>query len=221
MFAESFNALSFKSSLLILLWIKPSYFQHGSSLSLENVCDSRCMHQTRLFSSAAVLPQNKFTELCSSASVVSQSKSSEFCTSAAAVPESKFTELCSSAPVVPQSKTTESCLARRPLCHNNLPRSEFWQRHFIKTDIFGTGQTNMLAVFIYSKKLINQPTVAKSTHSTKLLEKVIDVSRTHIPLKALMVSLKRVKLRCGVSEPVLKHISLRPAFTTKTMVLGI
>ena len=30
-------------------------FQHGSSLSLENVCDSWCMHQTG-FSSAAVVP---------------------------------------------------------------------------------------------------------------------------------------------------------------------
>ena len=29
----------------ILLWIKPSNFQHGSSLSLENVCVSWCMHQ--------------------------------------------------------------------------------------------------------------------------------------------------------------------------------
>ena len=29
----------------ILLWIKPSYFQHGSSLTLENVCDSWCMYQ--------------------------------------------------------------------------------------------------------------------------------------------------------------------------------
>ena len=38
-------------------------FQHGSSLSLENVWDSWCMHQTVLFSSAAVVPQRKFIEM--------------------------------------------------------------------------------------------------------------------------------------------------------------
>ena len=64
-------------------------FQHGSSLSLENVCDSWCMH-------AWMKP---------------------------------------------------SCLARRPLCHKvNLPRCEARRRYFIMTcDIFGTGQTNILA----------------------------------------------------------------------------
>ena len=52
---------SFKSLLKvytlskILLWIKPSYF------SLENACDSWCMHQIGLFSSASVVPQSKFT----------------------------------------------------------------------------------------------------------------------------------------------------------------
>ena len=67
-------------------------FQHGSSLSFENVCVSWCMRQTR-FSSAAFVSQSKSTELCSSAAVVR--------------PQSKFTELCSSAAVVPQSKSTE------------------------------------------------------------------------------------------------------------------
>ena len=56
----------------ILLWIK-----HGSSLSLENVCDSSRLHQTGLFCSAAVVPQSKSTELCSLAAVVPQSKSTE------------------------------------------------------------------------------------------------------------------------------------------------
>ena len=54
------------------------------------------MHQTG-FSSAAVVPQSKFTELCSSATVVSQSKSTELCSSAAIVPQSKSTEMWSSA----------------------------------------------------------------------------------------------------------------------------
>ena len=75
---------SFKSLPLILLWIKPSthIFQHGSSLFLENVCDSCCMHQTALSGSAAFVPQCKFTELCSSAFVVLQSKSTELRSSA-------------------------------------------------------------------------------------------------------------------------------------------
>ena len=71
----------------ILLWIKPSYF------SLENACDSWCMHQTGLFSSAAVVPQSKCTELCSLAAVVPQSKSTKLCSLAAVVPQSKSTEM--------------------------------------------------------------------------------------------------------------------------------
>ena len=68
------------------------------------------------------------------------------------------------------------CVARRPLCHKvNLPRWEARQRHFIMTsDIYGTGQTNSLA--LYSEKLINQPTVA--------------------PLKSLQFSSKMVTIFC-------------------------
>ena len=88
-----------------------------------------------------------------------------------------------------------SCLARRPQCHRvnlpscvvrrrlfhkvNLPRCEARRRRFIMTcDIFGTGQTNILAVcYLFGKKR-DQPTVAplkplKSIHSTKLLEKLL------------------------------------------------
>ena len=59
-FNESSKPIIFQSLLKvytlskILLWIKPSYF------SLENASDSWCMHQTGLFSSAAVVPQSKF-----------------------------------------------------------------------------------------------------------------------------------------------------------------
>ena len=42
---------------------KPSYFQQGSSLTLENVC-SWCMHQTG-FSSATVMSQSKSSEMWS------------------------------------------------------------------------------------------------------------------------------------------------------------
>ena len=59
-------------------------------------------------------------------------------------------------------------------------------------DIFGTGQTKTLTLcYLLGKtyKLAHSSATLeslKSTRSTKLLEiKVIDVSRTHIPLKAL------------------------------------
>ena len=67
-------------------------------------------------------------------------------------------------------------LARRPLCHKvNLPSCVARRRHFIMNcDIYGT-EINKL-------------------HENT--EKVNEVSRTHIPLKALMNdSLETVKLR--------------------------
>ena len=77
MFAESSKAFIFqKFAVKCYFGLSLHIFQHGSSLSLENACDSGCMHQTG-YSSAAVMPQSKFTELCSSAAVVSQSKSTE------------------------------------------------------------------------------------------------------------------------------------------------
>ena len=76
MFAESSKAFIFqKFAVNFYFGSKPSYFSAWlTSLSLENVFDSWCMHQTG-FSSAAVVPQSKFTELCRSVAVVSQSKS--------------------------------------------------------------------------------------------------------------------------------------------------
>ena len=82
-FAESSKAFIFqKFAVKFYFGLSIHIFQHGSSLSLENVYDSWCMHQTG-FSSTAVVPQSKFTELCSSVAVVSQSKSTELCSSAA------------------------------------------------------------------------------------------------------------------------------------------
>ena len=107
MFAESSKAFIFQTfAVKFYFGLSLHIFQRASSLSLENVCDSWCMHQTG-FSSAAVVPQSKFTELCSSAAVVSQSKFTELCGSAAVVSQTISTELCSSAAVVPQSKSTE------------------------------------------------------------------------------------------------------------------
>ena len=107
-----------------------------------------CVNETELFSSAAVVPQSKWsTEFCSLAAVVRQSTSTELCSWAAVVPQSKSTELRSSPAVVPHKVNLLSCVvARRPLCHKvNLPRCEARRRHFIMTcDIFGTGQTNIL-----------------------------------------------------------------------------
>ena len=74
MIAESSKAFIFQEFAVKYHFGLSLYiFQHGSSLSLENVCDYWCMHQTG-FSSAAVMPQSKFTELCSSAAVLSHSK---------------------------------------------------------------------------------------------------------------------------------------------------
>ena len=86
-----------------------------------------------------------------------------------------------------------SCVARWPLCHKaNLPRCEARRRHLIMTcDIFGTGQTNTLTLcYLLGKsyKPANSSAtleLLKSTRSTKITGEVIDVSRTHIPLKAL------------------------------------
>ena len=56
MFAESSKAfIRQKFAVKVYFGLSLHIFQHGSSLSLENVCDSWCMHQTG-FSSAAVVP---------------------------------------------------------------------------------------------------------------------------------------------------------------------
>ena len=113
--------------------------------------------------------------------------------SVAFVPQSKSTELCSSAAVLPKSKP--SCVARRQLCHEvNLPGCEARRRH-MTCDIFGTGQTNILALcYLFAKTY--KPTHSSATQVTEIntldqiTRKIIDVSRTHIPLKALMIPLK-------------------------------
>ena len=92
MFAESSIAFIFQKFAVKFYFGYLHIFQLDSSLSLENVCDYRCMHQTEI-SLAAVVPQSKFTELCSSVAVVSQSKSTELCSSAAVVSQSKSTEM--------------------------------------------------------------------------------------------------------------------------------
>ena len=63
-------------------------------------------------------------------------------------------------------------------------------------DIFGTGQTDILALYvIYSEKRDHATQVTEINTLDRITGKVTDVSRTHIPLKALIIPLKRVKLR--------------------------
>ena len=67
-------------------------------------------------------------------------------------------------------------------------------------DIFGIGQTNILALcYLFGRtyKAAHSSTTQVTEINTlnQITEKVIDVSRTYIPLKALMIPLKRVKLR--------------------------
>ena len=118
-FAEPSKAFIFQNfAVKFYFGLNLHIFQHGSSLSSENVCDFRCMHQTA-FSSAAFVSQSKSTELCSSVAVVRpQSKFTELCSSAAVVSQTKSTELCSSAAVVPQSKSTEMRSSAEPFDHD-------------------------------------------------------------------------------------------------------
>ena len=83
-----------------------------------------------------------------------------------------------------------SCVARQPLCHKvNLPRCEARRRHLIMTcDIFGTRQTNTLTLCYLLGKTSPQWRHSRVTEINTLDQitgKVIDVSSTHIPLKAL------------------------------------
>ena len=122
------------------------------------------------------------------------------------MPQSKSTEWCSSsAAVVPHRVNLPSgVVTQRSLCHKvSLPRCEARRRFFFLTcDIFGTGQTHILALcYLFGKTYKpahgSAPQVTEINKLDQITEKVIDVS-TDIPLKALMIHLKRVKLRSVV-----------------------
>ena len=151
MFAESSKAFIFqKFAVKFYFGLSLYIFQHGSSLSLENVCDSCCMHQTA-FSSAAFVSQSKSTELCSSAAVVR--------------PQSKFTELCSSSAVVSQVKSTDMWSSEAPSYHDLWYFRHQTNEHF----------NSMLFIRKIYKPAHSSATLEslKSTHSTKLLEKLL------------------------------------------------
>ena len=113
-----------------------------------------------------------------------------------------------------------SCVARRPLCKVNLPICEARRRHFIMTcDIFGTEHTrhtNIIRKNQYKPAHRSATQVTEISTLDQITGKVIDVSRTHIPLKALMVPLQCVKLR-GV---VVQDNSLCSGFHHKKCGLG-
>ena len=109
--------------------------------------------------------------------------------SAFVVSQSKFTGKLRAQHLLCHKVNLLSCIVKRPLCYGvnlpsrvarrplfhkvNLPRCEARRYHFIMTcDIFGTGQTNILSLcYLFGK------------------------TTWHIPVKALMIPLKRVKLR--------------------------
>ena len=120
-------------------------------------------------------------------------------------------------------------VVQRPLCHKvNLPRCEARRRHFMMTcDIFRTGQTNILALCYllgktYKPAHSNAIQVTEINTLDQIAGRGIDVSRTHIPPKALMIPLKRVKLRGVVRlKQCSNTIQCSTALTTKNVVLSI
>ena len=125
-----FSAFIFSCFLRSAICLCNAYiFQEFPSSCLLKMCATAgaCIDETELFSSAAVVPQRKFTELCSLAAVV------------------------------PHKGRLPSCVVGRgPLSHKvSLPRCEARRRHFIMTcDILGTGQTNISALcYLFGKNL--------------------------------------------------------------------
>ena len=147
--SKAFNTLS-----KILLWIKPSYFQHGLSLSLENVCYSWCMHHSMKPGCLAQRPLRHKVNLPSC--VVAQRPLCHKVNlpSGLVARRPLCHEVNLSSCVVAQQPLCHKVnlpsrvVAQRPLCHKvSLRGCEARRRPFILTcDIFGTGQTNILAL---------------------------------------------------------------------------
>ena len=89
---------------------------------------------------------------------------------------------------MPHKVNLPSCVViQQPLCHKvSLPRCEARRRLFFLTcDIFGTGQTNILALcylfgITYKPAHSSAPQVTEINKLDQIIEKVIDVT-THIP----------------------------------------
>ena len=113
-------------------------------------------------------------------------------------------------PCLSHSKFT-SCVARQPLCHKvNLPRCEARLRHLnVTCDIFGTGQTNTLTLcFLLGKTYKSAHSSATRSRVTEIntldqiTGKVIDVSCTHVPLKALIGLMRSLNSDVKAFKPV-------------------
>ena len=152
MFAESSKAFIFqKFAVKFYFGLSLHIFHHGSSLSLENVCDSWYMPCNN--------PGLVRRPLCHKVNLPSCVARRPLC----------------------HKGNIPSCVARQPLCHKvNLRRGEARRHHLIMTcDIFGTGQTNTLTLCYLLEKTYKpvhgSATLEslKSTRSTKLLEKLL------------------------------------------------
>ena len=118
-------------------------FQQGSLKMCAT--PGACISETELCSSAAVVPQRKFTELCSSAAVMPHKVNlPSCCVVQRPLCHKVYLPSCVARRPLCHKVYLSSCVARWPLCHKvNLPRCEARRLHFIMTcDIFGTGQTN-------------------------------------------------------------------------------
>ena len=152
MFAESSKAFIFqKFTVKFYFGLSLHIFQHGSSMSLENVCD--------LYTGACIKPGLVRLPLCHKVNLLSCVARQPMSGHRVNLPS------CVARRPLCHKVNLPSCVARQPLCHKvNLPRCE--ARHLIMTcDIFGTRLTNTLTLCYLLGKLINQPTVAQlSSH---------------------------------------------------------
>ena len=143
------------------------------------------------------MPQSIFTELCSQA---------------AAVPQSLSIELCSSAAVVPQSKSTEMWSSAAPFHHDLWYFRHRTNEHLALALCYIFGKTYKPADSSAALKSL------KSTHSTKLLKKLLTWSHTFH--RRLWWWCLEACGRCSVSELVFKHDSLCSSAHHKKCGLG-
>ena len=119
-----------------------------------------------------------------------------------------------------------SWAAQRPLCHKvNLPRCEARRHHFIMTcDVFGSGQTNILAPCYLFRKTY-KPAYSRATQVTEInsLNQITEKGkywREHTHSTGGFDDSLEMCERCSVSEPVFKHNSLCSSVHHKKCGLG-
>ena len=170
MIAESSKVFIFqKFAFKVYFRLSLHIFQRDLSLSLKNICESWCMHQTG-FSSR---------RLCHKVNLPSCVARRPLCHKVNLPSCVARQPLCHKLNLPRCEVNLPSCVARRPLKQKvNLPRCEA-RRRIMTCDIFGTGQTNSLTLcYLLGKtyKLAHSNATLeslKSTRSTKLLEKLL------------------------------------------------